>query len=165
MKKITAFMFSLIFAAIALTACGSTANAPSNTDNASDTGHAAETATPSNTGGETETDMPAATADGIESDMPAATGGKAQAAISEPDESAKNEGNTRSMLSENEAKEIALKDAGVNETAISNYKIKLDTDDGIKQYEIDFDAGGYEYDYEIDAVSGQILEKDKEPID
>lgn len=140
MKKISAFTFSLIFSAIALTACGSTANAPSNTNN------------PVNTAG-----------GGVQSDTPSATDNKAQTDISKPSETAENNADTASMLSENEAKEIALKDAGVDETAISNYKIKLETDDGIKQYEIDFDAGGYEYDYDIDAASGQILEKDKEP--
>lgn len=142
MKKISAFTFFLTFSAIALTACSSTANAPSNTDS------------PAN-----------AASVGVQSDTPSATDSKAQTDISKPSETAENSGDTKSMLSENEAKEIALKDAGVDETAISNYKIKLDTDDGIKQYEIDFDADGYEYDYDIDASSGQILEKDKEPVD
>ena len=32
-------------------------------------------------------------------------------------------------------------------------------------YEIDFKSGGFEYEYEIDAVSGSVLKQDREKED
>ena len=58
------------------------------------------------------------------------------------------------------AKAIALKDAGLGSATFT--KAKLDTDDGIKIYDIEFRRGNMEYDYEIDAKTGTILEKDAE---
>ncbi|HCE34134.1 MAG TPA: peptidase, partial [Clostridiales bacterium] len=43
--------------------------------------------------------------------------------------------------------------------------IELDFDDGIYVYEVEFVSGGYEYEYEIDAKTGRILNFEKEPID
>ena len=56
------------------------------------------------------------------------------------------------------AKEIALKDAGVS--GVTFVKLKLDTEDGVRVYDIEFYKDNVEYDYEIDAATGQILEKD-----
>ena len=69
---------------------------------------------------------------------------------------------TDARISEDEAKEIVLKDAGVSEKDISGMRIKLEKDDGIWQYEVDFYAGDKEYDYNIDADTGKILSKDME---
>ena len=69
---------------------------------------------------------------------------------------------TDARISEDEAKEIVLKDAGVSEKDISGIRIKLEKDDGIWQYEVDFYAGDKEYDYDIDADTGKILSKDME---
>ena len=52
--------------------------------------------------------------------------------------------------------------AGVAEADIRDYKIERDTDDGIGVYEIEFKAGGYEYDYEVKAADGAILKNQKE---
>lgn len=64
------------------------------------------------------------------------------------------------MISEEEAKNIALKDAGVKETDVTILSVKQEIDDGVEEYEVDFKVGTTEYDYAIDAVSGKILEKD-----
>ena len=56
------------------------------------------------------------------------------------------------------AKSIALKDAGVS--GVTFVKAKLDSDDGVKVYDVEFYKGNVEYDYEIDAITGQIREKD-----
>lgn len=66
----------------------------------------------------------------------------------------------KNLISEDEAKKIALKDAGLTEDQTSGIRIKLDKDDGVRQYEVEFYADDKEYDYEIDAVSGDILSKD-----
>lgn len=60
------------------------------------------------------------------------------------------------------AKEIAFKAAGVNEADASRVKVKFDFDDGIAKYEVEFHANGFEYDYEINAISGSIVKAEKE---
>lgn len=58
------------------------------------------------------------------------------------------------------AKEIALKDAGIKKSQALFTKAKLDKDDGIYEYEIEFYVGLTEYDYSINAKTGAIIEKD-----
>ena len=60
------------------------------------------------------------------------------------------------------AKSIALGHAGVSASSVSFSKAKLDDDDGRGVYEIEFYVGNTEYDYEIDAHSGAILEASAE---
>lgn len=66
------------------------------------------------------------------------------------------------LISEEEAKSIALKDAGFKEEDISGIRIKLETDDGVQEYEVDFYVDNKEYDYDIDAISGEIRSKDED---
>ena len=58
------------------------------------------------------------------------------------------------------AKEIALNHAQLNESDVQFAKAKLENDDGEVEYEIEFYSGRTEYDYTIDAVSGNIIEYD-----
>ncbi len=58
------------------------------------------------------------------------------------------------------AKEIALNHAQLNESDVQFAKAKLENDDGVVEYEIEFYFGRTEYDYTIDAVSGNIIEYD-----
>ncbi|MBQ4650495.1 MAG: PepSY domain-containing protein, partial [Firmicutes bacterium] len=58
------------------------------------------------------------------------------------------------------AKAAALKDAGLSSSEVTFTKAKLDKDDGIAVYEIEFFSGNTEYDYEISATSGKIRDKD-----
>lgn len=60
------------------------------------------------------------------------------------------------------AKQIAFKAAGVEEANASRVKVKFDFDDGAAKYEIEFHADGFEYEYEIDALSGTVLKAEKE---
>ncbi len=60
-------------------------------------------------------------------------------------------------ISEAEAKAIALAHAGISEANVSNMFCKLDYDDGVAEYEVEFWDGTTEYDYEINAVSGEII--------
>lgn len=57
------------------------------------------------------------------------------------------------------AKEIATSDAGTGSN-VQFSKAKLDRDDGIAVYEIEFYVGRTEYDYTINAATGAIIEKD-----
>ncbi|MGN0735004.1 MAG: PepSY domain-containing protein [Anaerovoracaceae bacterium] len=63
------------------------------------------------------------------------------------------------------AKSIALKDAGVSASSVTFTKAKLDKDDGVTVYEIEFYSGDTEYEYEINATSGAIRERDSEHRD
>ena len=58
------------------------------------------------------------------------------------------------------AKEIALNHARLNESDVQFAKAKLENDDDGVEYEIEFYSGRTEYDYTIDAVSGNIIEYD-----
>ncbi len=60
------------------------------------------------------------------------------------------------------AKEAALSHAGVAESDTVFLIAEADYDDGRKEYEVEFYAGGTEYDYTIDAASGRVLKFDTE---
>lgn len=61
-----------------------------------------------------------------------------------------------------EAKEVALKDAGIDEANIMGLQIQLEEDDGKAIYEIEFLEGQTEYNYEIDAIEGTIISREAE---
>ena len=65
-----------------------------------------------------------------------------------------------SVISVDRAKQIALSHAGVSGASFT--KVKLDKDDGVRVYEIEFKVGNVEYDYDIDATSGAILSSSSE---
>lgn len=65
-------------------------------------------------------------------------------------------------ITADQAKTIALAHAGLAETDVTYTKVKLDRDDGRDQYEIDFVKDNLKYEYEIDALSGEIISYDKE---
>lgn len=60
------------------------------------------------------------------------------------------------------ARGIACSHAGVSEGAIYDYKCELDDEDGAVIYEVEFKCDGYEYEYDIDAISGAVLKHEKE---
>lgn len=67
------------------------------------------------------------------------------------------------MLTEQEAKQIALsKVPGATEEDIS--KFKKDMDDSVPEYEGEIHYNGMEYEFEINAYDGTILEWDEEPL-
>ena len=60
------------------------------------------------------------------------------------------------------AGKIALEDAGLTGKNVNMKGIKFDYEDGKAVYEVEFKYNGMEYEYEIDAVNGDILKKDVE---
>lgn len=60
------------------------------------------------------------------------------------------------------AKAAALADAGLAESDVTFTKEKLDWDEGIAVYDIEFLTADTEYDYEIDAATGAVLDKSAE---
>ena len=67
---------------------------------------------------------------------------------------------SKTRLSQDEALNIALKHAGESRNNVKVKEIDLDRDDGRLVYEIEFYSSNKEYDYEIDAHTGKILEMD-----
>ena len=68
-----------------------------------------------------------------------------------------------STISAEKAKQIALSHAGVG--GASFIKVELDTDDGVQVYEIEFKVGNVEYEYDINAISGEIISSKSEVDD
>ena len=68
-------------------------------------------------------------------------------------------------IGEARAKEIALGHAGVSADSATGYRCERDYDDGVLVYELEFLAGGYEYDYEVKAADGSVLKSEKELSD
>ena len=70
--------------------------------------------------------------------------------------------NSGSYIDADAAKSIALNHAGLSSSDVTFSKTKLEMDDGYTCYEVEFYHGRTEYDYKIDALSGNILEFDSE---
>ena len=90
--------------------------------------------------------------------------GVAPAVSAQPDTAQPNTNQTAGEITVEEAKTIALNHAGLAADAVTFVKAKQDYDDGRLVYEIEFvttSGNGYlEYDYEIDAATGNILSYD-----
>ena len=80
--------------------------------------------------------------------------------------SAKNETvskeNKNGYISVEDAKQKALDDAGVKAENAVFLKAYYDSDEIVPHYDVKFEANGYEYDYEVKAADGSVLEKDVE---
>lgn len=66
------------------------------------------------------------------------------------------------QISADEAYAAALKYAKKKSSDVRLKKNKLDMDDGILKYEIEFIENGIEYEFDIDAQTGQILKYEKD---
>lgn len=66
----------------------------------------------------------------------------------------------KSYIGKDKALEIALSDAGVSSVTWS--EVEMDYDDGFMTYEVEFTYNNREYDYEINAITGDILESNRE---
>lgn len=68
--------------------------------------------------------------------------------------------NSTDSMAADRAKEIALAHAGFAEANVTFVTVKPDADNGRPEYEIEFYSGNTEYDYDIDASTGDILSYD-----
>ena len=66
------------------------------------------------------------------------------------------------LIGEQAAKSAAFTHAGVAEGDVTGLTCHLDWEDGQQVYEIDFYAGGYEYDYHIHATTGAVVKGERE---
>ena len=68
----------------------------------------------------------------------------------------------KAYIGTKKAKAIAFAHAGVDAAAVLSCKTEMDTEGGIMVYDVDFEAGRFEYEYEIDAATGKVLKAEKE---
>lgn len=61
------------------------------------------------------------------------------------------------LLSADQAQSAALTHAGLTADQVVGMRSELDRDDGRQLYEVEFYSGATEYDYEIDAYSGEVI--------
>ncbi len=66
------------------------------------------------------------------------------------------------VIGEEAALEAAIREAGVKEADVTNSYVELESDDGVVRYEVEFYADNTEYNFEIDAQTGNILSYEKE---
>ncbi len=77
-------------------------------------------------------------------------------------EKAKEKAKAAKDIGTEKATKIALKDAGLKEADVKFTKQSPGEDDGKRIYEIEFTSDGSEYEYNIDAATGKILERDSD---
>lgn len=82
---------------------------------------------------------------------------KSEAAVSKENKSNKN---NNGYISVEAAKQKALDDADVKAEDAVFLKAYYDSDDIVPHYDVKFEANGYEYEYEVKASDGSVLEKD-----
>jgi len=61
------------------------------------------------------------------------------------------------LLSEEEARRIVLEHAGLTEDQVTFVTFEMDRGRCRTEYDLEFYAGSEEYDYEIDAYSGEVI--------
>lgn len=73
--------------------------------------------------------------------------------------------NTTSFIGESAATTAALSHAKVDQSAAQSLTVKLDEDDGVMYYEIEFCSNGVEYDYEVNATTGAVVKFEQDTCD
>lgn len=166
-KKYITFMMAAVISAALLTACGGTGT---NQNAAQGTGQTSESSgsqngTDQESGNSSSSRKKTGQESGNSSDS---QNGAGQAADSDSQNGAGqaagsgSQSGTASAVTEDEARKTALSDAGVTEEQITGIRVKKDHDDGRQVYDVEFYSDNKEYDYEIDASTGEILSSDFE---
>lgn len=68
----------------------------------------------------------------------------------------------KAYIGEEAAKEIAFERAGISDSDIIKYEAEIDYKNGVMVYDIEFRTSVNEYEYEIDALSGDVVSYEKE---
>ena len=76
-----------------------------------------------------------------------------------------NQNGSGSYIGVDKAKSIAIQHAGVSADQVQFSKAKLENDDGLTVYEVEFFANGMEYEYQIQALTGDIIDFDADYTD
>ncbi len=149
MKKLSLLTLSLVFALL-LSACSININIGSekeNTDTLSEpTAQSSVQSTQEKTESKKDTTAPK------KESVPQTSSSKTQSTktSSEP-----------SQITKDKALSIALKDAGLKKADARDLEIELDREKGVLFYDISFEHGKNDYDYDINAKTGKIISVDK----
>ena len=73
-----------------------------------------------------------------------------------------NSDNETTSISVDEAINVVLKDANLDLEQVNIIKREEEYDDGIKVYDIEFNYNNFEYEYKINANTGEIISFDKD---
>ena len=71
-------------------------------------------------------------------------------------------GDSGEYITQQQAQAAALEHAGLAEADVQFLSTRLDYDDGRAEYDVEFICGNEEYDYNIDALTGEVLSMDRE---
>ena len=69
------------------------------------------------------------------------------------------------IVTKEEAMQAALDYAGLDAGQVTFTRVHLDWDDGRQVYEVEFICNGVEYELDVDALTGRILDADKDHFD
>ena len=142
---------------LSLAGCGKNGAPAQSTTESPETGNkSSEAVTEGTTAAETQhVRTTASETQPVQAEAPDAQTGAAQAAAPQQPAAAQGQG-----ITEEDAKQIALRHANVSESDAVYMQVKLERDHGRDEYDVEFYAGNTEYDYEIDAATGEILSFD-----
>lgn len=65
------------------------------------------------------------------------------------------------LIGTSKASTIALEHAKLQKSQVREFECKLDKENGIQVYEVEFAYGSYEYEYEVNAKTGKIISVEK----
>ena len=65
-------------------------------------------------------------------------------------------------ISRDAAINVALAHAGLERSKVRDIQCELDRENGIMVYEVEFESGLFDYEYDIDAITGKVLKSKKE---
>jgi len=162
-KKFLALVASAaLVAALGLAGCGSSqASSASSSASAESSAAAASSSAAATEASAASAESTAAAASSSATATEASSASAAAAEASSPAAAATTQ-DSNGYIGEDAAKGIALTDAGVAEADCTELNVHLDTDDAVVHYDVEFKAGGSEYDYDIDPATGNILKSDSE---
>ena len=67
-----------------------------------------------------------------------------------------------SVIGNTKAGEIALSHASLKKSQVRDFSCKLDYENGVQVYEVEFEYGRYDYEYDINAKTGKIIRWEKD---
>ncbi len=70
---------------------------------------------------------------------------------------------TNTFIGKDKALEIALAAAGVTKADVRDIEVEVDFERGVMVYDVDFENGKTEFEYEINAETGEIVMQESEP--
>ena len=86
----------------------------------------------------------------------------APAPTPQPEPAPQPESSNPVLLTKEDAEKIALDHAGLSADQVQRLRTELDYERGKPEYEVDFRVDRWEYDYDIDAQTGEIRSWDKD---